>query len=136
LEERKETLAREMERAHAESESLRKQMEGARQQGESMAEQLGIIQKCMIIAMRIMNGDIVPKEDYEFLAEHDPELYSKAIMLRRVKDDPDEYDRLSEDEEETSDVSAAESGADSRVSIESSAASPAPEGGGAADVDV
>lgn len=79
---------------------LFKQLEDAKKQGDSAAKAYEVLRKCMVIAMRIISGDKVPAEDYRFLAENEPEMYSKAIMLRRIKEDPEEYDRLSEDEDE------------------------------------
>ena len=51
------------------------------------------------IATRIMNGDDVPWRDHKFLAENNIELYKKAVSLRRVNDDPEEHDALSDGEE-------------------------------------
>ena len=99
--EAKKTLAQEMEDMHAQSESLRKQLESARQQGEGIAKSFEIKRKCMLIAMRIMSGDKVPTADHRFLAENEPEMYEKAIMLRAYKEKPVKHKRLSEDEEES-----------------------------------
>ena len=98
--ETKKTPAQEMEEIWAQREILRKQMESAREQGEAAAAAFEEKRKCLLISMRIMNGDKVPPADHQYLAEKDPELYGKAILMRRIKEDPEEYDRLSEDEEE------------------------------------
>ena len=75
-----------------------KQLENAREQGEAAAESTKIIIKCLQIAMRIISGDEVPREDHEFLAKHDPKLYTEALSRRMPKKDPHKYERLSEDE--------------------------------------
>ena len=58
------------------------------------------------IAIRIMNGDDVPLRDHKFLAEHDIDLYKKAVSLRRVNDDPEEHDALSDGEKTNSAMTA------------------------------
>jgi len=78
---------------------LREGLKQAREAGEGAASAWREKIKCLQIAMRIMSGDIVPEEDHRYLREKDVELYSKAIQLRIEKEDPKEYDRLSEDEE-------------------------------------
>lgn len=64
--------------------------------------------KCIIIAMRIINGDHVPSKDRAFLAENEPEMYSNAILLRRQNDKPKKYDSLFEDKKNdpTDDISS------------------------------
>jgi hypothetical protein len=96
-----------MEEMRAEGTALKERIENARQQGDAAAKSLDTQRKCRIIAMRIINGDIVPDADHRFLMENDPEMYKRAIMLRRHKQDPDEYDRLSDDEEKSSKISVA-----------------------------
>jgi len=83
-----------------------KQLENAREQGEAAVDSARIIIKCLQIAMRIINGDEVPREDHEFLAKHNPELYAEAILRRMPKEDPHKYDRLSEDEKLDNPVNA------------------------------
>lgn len=60
---------------------------------------LEILIKCLKIARRIMKGDKVASQDQTFLAEHEPELYAKALMLRRNNDQPKDHDSLLEEEE-------------------------------------
>lgn len=54
--------------------------------------------KCLMISRRIIRGDLVPREDHNFLQEHNPELYTISILMRRNKDNPEEFDRISEDD--------------------------------------
>ena len=73
--------------------------------------------KCMKIAARIMNGDNVPLKDRKFLAENAPEMLEKAMLLRRVNEDPKDYDSIVEDEEnENGETEEASSGEEMPVS--------------------
>jgi len=54
--------------------------------------------KCIQIAMRIMSGDSVPNKDKSFLAEHEPQMYSNAMLLKQKNDKPKKYDSILEDE--------------------------------------
>jgi hypothetical protein len=75
-----------------------KQIEDITRQGKAEAESAKIRQKCLQIAMRIINGDEVPKEDHEYLLKHDPKLYAEALKRRMPNENPLKHDRLSEDE--------------------------------------
>lgn len=70
--------------------------------------------KCLQIAMRIINGDKVPTKDMQFLMENEPELYAKALLLRRQNDKPKKYKSLLEDEKD--DVAAVESSSGEKAS--------------------
>jgi len=80
--------------------NLKEQLEIARKQAEGAAEEWRIRILCLKIAMRIVSGDIVPRKDHQYLAEHDPELYGKAISMRVEKEEPKKLKRLSKDEKE------------------------------------
>lgn len=54
--------------------------------------------QCLQIAMRIISGDNVPMKDRAFLAEHEPEMLGRAMLLRRTKENPKDYKSLLEDE--------------------------------------
>ena len=82
-----------------EMQTLREGLRRVSEAGSSAAKAWKERIKCLKIAMRIMSGDIVPEEDYRYLRERDMELYSRAIQMRIEKEDPKEYDRLSEDED-------------------------------------
>ncbi|MCL2108891.1 MAG: hypothetical protein FWH20_06045 [Oscillospiraceae bacterium] len=64
-----------------------------------------VLAKCIRISNRIIKGDIVPKQDDDFLFEHYPDMHLKAWMLRKHKEDPDEYESELEDEEDEVEVS-------------------------------
>jgi len=92
-----------MENMRDEMKALREGLKQAREAGEGAAAAWKEKIICLQIAMRIMSGNIVPEEDHRYLRERDIELYSRAIQLRIEKKDPDEYDRLSEDEKNDGD---------------------------------
>lgn len=54
--------------------------------------------QCLQIAMRIISGDNVPMKDRAFLAEHEPEMLGRAMLLRRTKENPKDYKSLLADE--------------------------------------
>jgi hypothetical protein len=100
----KTSFADALEKMRTEGRELQRQLEAARKQGEGAAEHYKRKLQCLLIAMRIMQGDKVPPEDHRFLAEEEPELYHKAMSMRIEKKDPDEHDRVSEDEENDSEM--------------------------------
>ena len=55
--------------------------------------------KCIKIALRIMNGDRVPRKDEKFLAEKQPQMYSNAVMLRREREYYKKYKSVLDDED-------------------------------------
>jgi hypothetical protein len=61
-----------------------------------MAEEAKVRLKCLMIAMRIMAGDTVPREDYRYLAKNDLELYSKAVSMRIEQENPKKHKKISE----------------------------------------
>ena len=81
-------------------ETLSREMERIREQGEAMAEETKKRTKCMIIAMRIIAGDEVPVKDHRYLAENDPALYGRALMMRMQRPDPIKHKQISEDEDD------------------------------------
>ena len=71
-----------------------------------------IMLQCLQIAMRIISGDNVPSRDRAFLAEHEPDMLGRAMLLRRQKDDPKNYKSLLEDDKakDSDDASPVSSG--------------------------
>ena len=106
-------LLEEQQRRRAElkkiQEDAQKMKEAGAQQAEALAKSLKVRLQCWKIAGRIMDGDKVPYEDEQFLLSHDPSGYQMAMSLRKVKEDPEEWDSLLEEEEEGS--TAGEGGA-------------------------
>ena len=70
---------------------------------DALSKQLKVHQKCLEIAMRIMQGKKVPPEDEQYLMEHDPEGYKLAMALRRLpKKDEEECESVLDDEDKQS----------------------------------
>jgi len=81
---------------------MRDKAEQAREAARAAAEFWRNKLKAQEIARRIMKGDNVPQKDYDFLMEHDPDLFKKAVSLRRFdNDDPKDHDALSDGDEST-----------------------------------
>jgi hypothetical protein len=59
-------------------------------------DQLKIHIMCLEISRRIISGDKVPQSDYDFLLENDPEMFARSIAMRILKENPKEYESLSE----------------------------------------
>ncbi len=97
---KKESLQKQLEEARQELDSFQRLLDNSHQQAKAAGEAARIRVKCMIIASRIMAGDKVPREDYHYLAKHEPELYGKALTMRFERDKPKKYNRLSEEEED------------------------------------
>ena len=57
-----------------------------------------VLVKCLTISRRIMAGDKVPQADHRYLRKHNPELYLKALLLRRPKENPIKHKQLSKKE--------------------------------------
>jgi len=75
--------------------------------------------KCLQIAIRIISGDKVPMKDEKFLMEHEPEMYFRAILLRRQKEDPKKYKSLVDDDKDSDDIiEAVSNNSEDEVSVE------------------
>lgn len=97
------TEQREIDKLHDMEEwyrSMFEQLEAAHAQAKATGEGLREKMMCLEIAMRIISGDNVPKEDHQYLLKKDPGLYMRAISMRFQKEDPKDHDRLTEDEED------------------------------------
>ncbi len=110
---------------------LEMQLQASKEQSEGMEKSFDTMGKCLLIAMRITRGDIVPMKDMKFLMDNDPELYKQSILLRQPNDDPEKHKSVLEDEEESTE-NADSSG--SEPSDTSSGSSPAPQVQAAASV--
>lgn len=104
-------------------------MESEKNKLDALSEQLKIQQKCLIIAMRIMQGKKVPPEDERYLMEHDPNGYKLAIALRRPpKKDEKECKSVLDDEDKQSSGETSDSG--EAAPAETGGGEPAASGGG------
>lgn len=89
-------------------EMLEKANEAAEAQGEGFAD----LAKALEIARRILNGDIVPAQDEQFLMEFNSEIYMRVKSMAKVKEDPKEYDTLMEEEEDGASANESNTGDD------------------------
>lgn len=95
LEEKKAALDREAEEKLSMIERFKEELEAAEKAGNPYDDML----KCLKIAMRIMKGDRVPDRDMNYLAEHQPEMFSAAIMFRSNNENPKNHKSLLEEPE-------------------------------------
>ena len=96
--------------------------------GSTLKEAMEVMKACAKIAANIRSGDKVPPEDLRYLIKHDPRLYMMAMASRERKGDPDKCDRVSEDEEQSGQKTAAPT---THTGASPAPLSPsAPEGGG------
>jgi len=79
---------------------LREQLKQAHESADATGESFESLGKCIQIAMRIVSGDRVPLQDQQYLMEHNMELYSMAMNMRMVKEDPKEWESLLEEDKE------------------------------------
>lgn len=85
---------------------LQDQLDSIKEQEKAGEEGWADFGKCLRIAARIAAGDNVPQQDMQFLQEHNPELFMKAMLLRRPKEDPEDCESELEDEEDSEDSGA------------------------------
>jgi len=126
--EAKKTVAQELQEMQAQREALQRQVKNAQKQAEGMAEMFEVKRKCLLIAMRIMKGDKVPDKDHRYLAKNEPELYARAIMMKRYKEKPVKHKRVSEDEKESEDTSDVDEVSSVSTEIEAETASTTDDG--------
>ena len=55
--------------------------------------------KCFKIYLRIVSGDVVPLKDEQFLKEHEPELFTNALLFRKQKENPKKHKSLVKDKD-------------------------------------
>lgn len=85
------------------AESMKQMLKEMNESSRDKSNGMDDLQKCFIIASRIISGDYVSRQDEKFLAEHSSELYSQAIMLRRQKEKPEKHKSITEQEEKSRD---------------------------------
>lgn len=87
-------------REQNEKKMYQEMFENAKEAAEAQEEGFGDMAKAMEIARRILNGDIVPAQDEKFLMEFNSEMYMRVKSMAELKEDPEKYDSLLEEEEE------------------------------------
>ena len=75
-------------------------LENTKEAAEAQGEGYEDLAKALEIARRILNGDIVPAQDEQFLMEFNSEIYMRVKSMAEAKEDPEEYDSLLEEEED------------------------------------
>lgn len=75
------------------------QLQAGNEQAVSASDQLEVKLNCILIALRVMNGDHVPLKDLQYLQKNDPEMYAQAIMLRRKNENPKEHKSVLKDKD-------------------------------------
>ena|GEM_PF-4492368 len=108
---RKEQQAKEQAKQN-ELQMLTQELENARDQADAVGDSFEVYSKCLTIASRISRGDSVPLKDMKYLAEHEPDMFKQAILLRVPNDHPKKHKSVleDEDEEQTESTSGSETG--------------------------
>ncbi len=86
-----------------EQKMLEEELKSSKEQAEAMEDMFEAFAKCIKIAARITKGDIVPMKDIKFLAEHEPDMYKQAILMRMPNDHPRKHKSLIKDDDEATD---------------------------------
>ena len=85
-----------------EMENRRKLLE-AKQKGngelDALSKALKTMDKCRKIAGRIMRGDKVPPQDERYLMDNDPDGYRLALVCRKPKEKPKEWETALDEED-------------------------------------
>ena len=85
-----------------EMENRRKLLE-AKQKGngelDALSKALKTMDKCRKIAGRIMRGDKVPPQDERYLMDNDPDGYKLALVCRKPKEKPKEWETALDEED-------------------------------------
>ncbi|MCR4779688.1 MAG: hypothetical protein K5876_01190 [Ruminiclostridium sp.] len=125
-ERRKQEHEAKMREKQNEIEMLTQELENSNKEAEAMGESFKIYSRCLKIASRIARGDSVPMKDMKYLAEHEPDMFKQAILLRVPNDHPKKHKSVLDDEEEKKPESP-DSGGSSSPEIAQPEGAPAPE---------
>lgn len=117
-------------REQNEKQMYQEMLENTKEAAEKQGEGFGDLAKALEIARRILNGDIVPAQDEKFLMEFNSEMYMRVKSMAELKEDPEKYDSLLEEEEEENGKSG--SGSSGGAKCVSGAGGAQPEDGAAA----
>lgn len=93
-------------REQNEKQMYQEMMENTKEASEA-EEGIGDLARAMEIARRILDGDIVPAQDEKFLMEFNSEMYMRVKSMAKLKEEPEKYDSLLEEEEEDNGKSGA-----------------------------
>ena len=64
-----------------------------------LSKSLKTMEKCRKIASRIMKGDKVPPQDERYLKDNDPDGYKLALVSRKPKKNPKEWESVLDEED-------------------------------------
>ncbi len=102
-------------------ENLKADFEASEDQMEAARESFDTMIQCIKISNNIISGDNVPASDHKFLIDNDPELYMLSISSKVQKSDPEDKDKVINDEEDGASLSnGVPEQQDSAGSVESS----------------
>lgn len=76
-------------------------LDEAHKSSEGAGEAYKTLGRCIKIAMRIVSGDNVPAKDAHYLMENNKELYSMAMNMRMIKDDPKDLESVLDEEKDS-----------------------------------
>lgn len=88
------------ERESVERQMYQEMLESSKEAAKAQEKGFGDMAKALEIARRILNGDIVPQQDEQFLMEFNSEIYMKVKSMAKLKEDPEKYDSLMEEEDD------------------------------------
>lgn len=98
-------------------EMLHEELVNSNKEAEAMGESFKVYSRCLTIASRIARGDSVPMKDMKYLAEHEPDMFKQAILLRVPNDHPKKHKSVLEDEEENESTESTEGGEEASPDI-------------------
>ncbi len=125
-ERRKQEQETKMREKQNEIEMLTQELENSNKEAEAMGESFKIYSRCLKIASRIARGDSVPMKDMKYLAEHEPDMFKQAILLRVPNDHPKKHKSVLDDDEEQK-TESADSSDNSSPEVAQPEGAPAPE---------
>ena len=80
-----------------------------------LSKSLKTMEKCRKIASRIMKGDKVPPQDERYLKDNDPDGYKLALVSRKPKKNPKEWESVLDEEDR---MGGSESGGETATAAE------------------
>ncbi len=126
-ERRKQEQEAKMREKQNEIEMLTQELENSNKEAEAMGDSFKIYSRCLTIASRISRGDSVPMKDMKYLAEHEPDMFKQAILLRMPNDHPEKHKSVLDDDEEDKSSGTAEDGGSDPPGMAQPEGAPAPE---------
>lgn len=101
---RKQQQEQERKEKENELDMLERELKASREEAKAMEDSFKMFAKCLKIASRISKGDIVPMKDMKYLAEHEPDLYKQAILMRVPNSKPKKHKSVLDEDDEKKDA--------------------------------